>query len=161
MRATAIPLALALGLLACDGPRKAVGDEQRFGSPTDSLFFSLERTPCFGKCPAYTVTIFRSGHATYEGRSFDPREGLHTGRVDRATMEELLTRAEAIGYFGLQDSYDGPVTDLPSTITRIVSGDRDKRIVARYRTPPDLKAFAQRADTLLKDVVWTPVEGSR
>jgi hypothetical protein len=162
MRALTLLIALlGLGMLACDGPRKAVGDDQRFGSATDSLFFSLERTPCFGKCPAYTVTIHRSGHATYEGRSFAPRQGMHTGRVDRTTMEALLARAEAIGFFGLADSYDGPVTDLPSTIIRIVSGDRDKRIVARYRTPPDLKAFAQQADTLLKDVAWTPVAGSR
>ncbi len=159
-KTTLVALTLfTLGWLACNGQQKTSSAQERFGSATDSLFFSLERTPCFGKCPAYTVTIYRSGYATYEGRTHAPRQGRHTGRVDRATLETLLAKADAIGYFGLEDSYDGPVTDLPSTITRIVSGDRDKRIVARYKTPPALKTFAQQADTLLKDVMWTPVDG--
>jgi hypothetical protein len=161
-KATLLALVLfTLGWIACNGQKKGSTEPDRFGSASDSLFFSLERTPCFGKCPAYTVSIYRSGFATYEGRTFAPRQGRHTGRVDRATMETLLARAEAIGYFDLQDSYDGAVTDLPSTITRIVSGDRDKRILARYKTPPALKAFALEADTLLKDVVWTPEPAHR
>jgi hypothetical protein len=159
MTTKAILLTLALftlGWLACNGQKRSTADDQRFGSPTDSLFFSLERTPCFGKCAAYTVNIYRSGFAEYIGRSNAPRQGRHTGTVPRTTLTALLDQAEAIDYFGLQDTYDGPVTDLPSTITRIVSGDRDKRIVARYKTPPPLKAFAQQADTLLKDVMWVP-----
>lgn len=150
---------LTLGVLSCTGQKKAPNADQRFGSATDSLFFSLERTPCFGKCPAYTVNIYRSGFVEYIGRTNAPRQGRHTGRVDRERMGQLLDKAEAIGYFSLEDKYDGPVTDLPSTITRIVSGDRDKRIVARYKTPPALKTFAQQADTLLKDVVWKPIDG--
>ena len=164
MRTKAPLLALvlfALGWIACNGQQQVAGGQDAFGSATDSLFFSLERTPCFGKCPAYTVSIYRSGFAVYDGRTFAPRQGRYTGRVDVATMRTLLGKAEAIGYFDLQDSYDGPVTDLPSTITRIVSGRRDKRILARYKTPPALKAFALEADTLLKDVVWTPVEQLR
>lgn len=161
-KATHIALTLfTLGWLACNGQKPAAKGPERFGSATDSLFFSLERTPCFGKCPAYTVTIYRSGFAEYTGRSNAPRQGRHTGRVDQAVLESLLEQAEAIGYFGLADSYDGPVTDLPSTITRIVSGDRDKRIVARHKTPPALKSFAQQADSLLKDVVWTPVDSGQ
>jgi len=150
-----------LGWLACNGQKKVTTDDQRFGSSSDSLFFSLERTPCFGKCAAYTVNIYRSGFAEYIGRSNAPREGRHTGRVERQVMGQLIDQAEAINYFGLADTYDGPVTDLPSTITRIVSGDRDKRIVARYKTPPPLKSFAQQADSLLKDVVWTPADSGQ
>ncbi len=161
-KATLLGLTLfAIAWFACSGQKRTTVQEERFGSATDSLFFSLERTPCFGKCPAYTVNVYRSGFATYEGRTHAPREGRYTGRVDRVTMERLLQQAEAIGFFGLADTYDGPVTDLPSTITRIVSGDRDKRIVARYKVPATLKAFAAQADTLLKDVVWTPMEQLR
>ena len=153
---------LTAGWLACNGKKKTVAAEsQRFGSATDSLFFSIERTPCFGKCAAYTVNIFRDGRAEYIGRSNAPRQGKYTGAVDRAIMEVLLAKAEAIGYFGLEDKYDGQVTDLPSTITHIISGDRDKRIVARHKTPPTLKAFAQEADELLKDVMWKLVEGQK
>lgn len=155
----ALPL---LGLLAaCHGQRPAAGDgpvrDPRFGSPVDSLFFSLERTPCLGTCPAYRIRVYATGRATYEGISHVERKGLHRATLDRGVLEALLREAEAIGFFDLQDSYDRPVTDIPSTRLRMVSGTRDKSILARTGVPPALKAFALKADSLLLPAAWTPV----
>lgn len=123
-------------------------------NPADSLFFSIERTPCFGKCPAYRIKVYRSGYATYEGISNVERLGMNLGHVGPDTMAILLKEAEAIGYFALQDSYDRQVTDIPSTRLRMVSGARDKSILARAGVPPELKAFALRADELLLPMAW-------
>ena len=123
-------------------------------NPTDSLFFSIERTPCFGKCPAYRIKVYRSGYATYEGISNVERLGQNRAWVGKDTLALLLKEAEAIGYFDLQDSYDRQVTDIPSTRLRMVSGARDKSILARAGVPPELKAFALRADELLLPMAW-------
>ncbi|MBK8339180.1 MAG: hypothetical protein IPK99_03870 [Flavobacteriales bacterium] len=123
-------------------------------NPADSLFFSIERTPCFGKCPAYRIKVYRSGYATYEGISNVERLGMNRGQVGLDTLAVLLKEAEAIGYFDLQDSYDRQVTDIPSTRLRMVSGARDKAILARAGVPPELKAFALRADELLLPMKW-------
>lgn len=128
-----------------------------FGSQSDSVFFSLQRTPCFGKCPAYTVTVKADGTALYTGRSNAPREGEFTGKVDRATMQALFDRATAIGFFGFEDKYDGPVTDIPSTIIRMNADGKDKKVLGRVKTPPAFKPFAAYADSLLAPVVWTKV----
>ena len=87
--------------------------------------------------------------------------GLHRGRIGRDTLEALLNEAERIGYFGLEDKYDGPVTDLPSTLYRMVSGERDKAITARYKVPRELKDFGRYADSLLVPVPWRPVGAAR
>ena len=129
----------------------------RFGSAEDSTFFSLERTPCFGKCPAYTVTIMADGTARYTGRSNAPREGEFTGTVDKATMQALFDRAASIGFFGFEDKYDSQVTDIPSTIIRMNADGKDKKVVGRVKTPPAFKPFAAFADSLLAPVVWTKV----
>lgn len=162
-RALLIALPL-LGLFAaCNGQRSATGDggatprDARFGSPTDSLFFSLERTPCLGTCPAYRIRVYATGRATYEGISHVERKGPHQATLDRRVLETLLREAEAIGFFDLQDSYDRPVTDIPSTRLRMVSGTRDKSILARTGVPPALKAFALKADSLLLPADWRPV----
>ncbi len=159
-------LLITIALLACNGRKSATAPvtssapaATHFGSVRDPLFFSLERTPCFGKCPAYTVTINADGSAKYVGRDFAPHEGTFTGHVEKVTMQRLLDRAKAIGFFGMMDSYDGEVTDLPSTIIRVSAAGKDKKVFGRYKTPPAFKPFAAYADSLLSPVKWERVAG--
>ncbi len=146
-----------LFMTSCGSQKPAAISGTVFGSGTDPVFFSLERTPCFGKCPAYTVTIMADGTARYKGRSNAPREGEFTGKVDKATMQALFDRATAIGFFGYQDKYDSQVTDIPSTIIRLNADGKDKKVLGRVKTPPAFKPFAAYADSLLAPVVWTKV----
>lgn len=155
-----IMLLVALTQPACNSQQattESTAPATRFGSDADRVFFSLQRTPCFGKCEAYTVTIFSDGSAHYTGRSNAPREGDFTGKVDKATMQALFDRASAIGFFGFQDKYDGQVTDLPSTIIRMNADGKDKKVVGRVKTPTAFKPFAAYADSLLAPVAWTKV----
>lgn len=139
---------------ACSSPQPTASGAHTFGSEADPLFFSLERTPCFGKCPAYVITVDKDGKATYTGRTFADRPGTWKAQLDRPTLNTLLDRANAAGFFALEDRYDGPVTDLPSTIIRIQADGKDKKIVARYRTPEAFKAYAAFADSLLDKAGW-------
>lgn len=133
------------------------GRVHTFGSAEDTVFFRLERTPCFGACPSYRVVIAKDGRAWYEGRRFAPREGAFTGQVTSETMGLLVDRADAIGFFGYKDLYDGEVTDLPSTIIRVNADGKDKTVKGRYKSPTEFKPFALYADSLLNGVTWTPV----
>jgi hypothetical protein len=163
MRNLFVPL-LTLSFLVspgCNSKKAVAQDTAVFGSDADPVFFSLERTPCFGKCPAYVITIQRDGSATYVGRSNAEREGTYTGKVDEATMVKLLDKANEIGFFDMQDKYDGQVTDLPSTIIRVNANGKDKKVIGRYRTPSSFKPFAAYADSLLVPVQWTKVNDEK
>lgn len=159
------------GAIACGGTRNAPAptgeaagrDDARFGgsTPADSLFFSFERTPCFGRCPTYAVHVYRSGHATYLGRQHVERIGAFSGRLSTEAMEQLLAEAEAIGFWKRPASYDSEVTDLPSTYVRVVSGDRDHKVRARYNVPNDFKGFIDRCERLLQNVDWQAAEGGQ
>lgn len=134
-------------------------DGPRFGGPgkTDSLFFSMERTPCFGQCKAYRINVYRSGYATFEGRSNVELEGMHFGHVGKDTLATLLREAEKIQFFELEDKYDSNVTDLPSSIIRIVGGNRDKRVYARVGTPAKFRSYFEQAEGLLFPLPWHPL----
>lgn len=145
------------------GPVKEM-DPETAGDPAatikmegDSVFFSLERTACFGSCPTYKLTILQDGSATYLGRRFTPREGYYTGHVDASTMNALKAAADSLGFYKLQDKYDQPVTDLPSVIIRIHADQRDKQVMGRVGSPEEFKALTKRAEALLADVEWTKV----
>lgn len=124
----------------------------------DSLYFSLERTPCFGSCPTYKVIILQDGSATYNGRRFAAREGKFTGHVDAAVMAQLAQMADKYGFYGMDAKYDRPVTDLPSVIIRINAGHGEKQVIGRVGSPQAFKEFTKEAEKLLDTVVWTKVE---
>lgn len=157
LRSILSSISTLLLLSSCGSQKPVAGSGTVFGSEKDAVFFSLERTPCFGKCPAYTVVIHADGSARYTGRSNAPREGEFTGTVDKTTMQALFDRASSIGFFGFEDKYDAQVTDIPSTIIRMNADGKDKKVVGRVKTPPAFKPFAVFADSLLAPVVWTKV----
>lgn len=132
----------------------ATTDQLGGPNPADSLVFLLEHTPCFGTCKAYRVNIYRSGYATFEGRSNVDKEGMHYGTVSSGTVNELLQQAQRIGFFDMQDKYDSPVTDLPSSIIRVVAGGKDKKVIGRVGAPEPFKAFVAQAEELLYPLDW-------
>ena len=166
--------ALAIALFSCNHERKAVSEAATpieeppptqaaliiadTGGPTnaDSLFFSLERTPCFGSCKAYRIAVYRSGFATYNGRSNMEKEGPHTTRIGQETMALLLAKAEEMGFFTMQDKYDAEVTDLPSTFIRVVANGKDKMVMGRVGQPAAFKSLAAYAEEQLLPLPWKP-----
>ncbi len=124
----------------------------------DSLFMSFERTPCFGKCPAFKVNLYRNGYATYQGTQFAEYMGLHTGKVKPEIALEILSEAELIKFFDLEPKYDGPVTDLPSMIIEIKTNDKQHRVFSRVKAPAELKTFGKYLDKVFAMVNWTKVE---
>lgn len=127
------------------------------GEKEDSLVFSIGRTPCFGTCKAYWINVYRSGYATFSGNSNVEKIGPHEGWVGQDTIVMLINEAYRIGFFELEDIYDGPVTDLPSMTIQVVANDKDKKVTGRVGTPAKLKNFGKLADELLFPVAWIPI----
>lgn len=164
-------IAFVLGTFACKGgkngargetvkePTQALTPVVKYGGEgrTDSLFLSLERTPCFGTCKAYRIHVYRSGYATFEGRSNVEKVGMHEARIGKDTLSQLLNEAERLTFFDLDTLYDGQVTDLPSTIIRVAGNGKDKRVKGRYNMPERFKAYGTFIDELLFPVAWRPV----
>jgi hypothetical protein len=96
---------------------------------------SLERQPCFGTCPVYTVTIDETGAVHFEGRRFVADTGVFISTIPPARVDSLLAELETAGYFSLADRYapGEPVcqhaaTDLPTVITEVHVRGHAKRI---------------------------------
>lgn len=86
---------------------------------------TLERTVCFGTCPAYKLTIFDDGKVVYEGKEFVKHKGRAEGRITKTALEELVHEFERINYFSLADYYQEGQncpeawTDNPSATTSL------------------------------------------
>lgn len=120
----------------------------------------LERTVCYGTCPAYTVSATADGRVVFEGREHVARAGRHEARVAPAVVAGLVARAAAIGHAGYPASLTGTdvcdtlLSDNPAAITTVRSA-AGTSVVARdggcmgFRGQAELTAFEDAIDTAL------------
>ena len=127
--------------------------------PTElgDVAITLERTACFGQCPAYKLTIFGEGKVVYEGTSFVNATGTQASQISQDKIKELVGEFYQIGYFALKDKYDAPITDLPTTITSITLGGRTKKVVNYHGAPKKLVELENKIDKITDSKKW--VEG--
>ncbi len=151
---------LVVALAACAPRRPATAD---VSSPTPVV--TLERTPCFGTCPVYTVSLSGSGTVRFLGRNHVSKQGEATAEIPRATVDSLLRELEAGGYFDFADAYvmDSPAcgqyaTDSPTVITTVTAGGRSKTIRHDYgcfAAPAELARLERMIDEVAGTSRWT------
>ena len=59
-----------------------------------ALRITLQRGPCFGTCPVYSVTLDSSGAVLFEGRRFVADTGISTGSVPRPRIDSLVAELD-------------------------------------------------------------------
>ncbi len=149
-------------LNACSNSKKVTENKQeeivfKDVAKGDSLFASLERTVCYGRCPVYEIKIYNSGDVIYHGKRFVEREGKYKTKISKQQMLKFIEVAKRIGYMDMKDKYDGPITDLPATITSIVIDGKRKTVYKRYNAPTALKEFEKLFDDLLTSQKWVKI----
>jgi Domain of unknown function (DUF6438) len=126
---------------------------------------SLERRPCFGACPVYTVTLERSGAVVFQGRRFVADTGTFTASIPAARADSLFRELDAAGWFAFADRYgmgepgcERFATDLPSVVTEVRMDGRAKRVEHDYGctgAPAKLEALERRIDEVAGVGRWT------
>jgi hypothetical protein len=153
------PLLVACLAGACGrGPAPVPAD------PVAEGHLSLERGPCFGTCPVYTVTLERSGAVIFQGRRFVADSGTFTASIPAARADSLFRELDAAGWFAFADRYgmgepgcEPFATDLPSVVTEVRMGGRTKRIEHDYGctgAPARLEELERRIDEVVEVRRW-------
>lgn len=89
----------------------------------------LERTGCFGTCPAYLTTLRSDGTVYFCGRADVHALGWQTGRIEPKDFNALVELFRRADVFSLEDEYTAEVTDNPTYIVGINIGGQKKVIV--------------------------------
>lgn len=123
----------------------------------DSIFLTYQRTPCFGMCPVFNLTILKSGQAIYEGKNFTDRIGFYQSKIDETALQRIMFVADSIGYFSLEENYDNDkVTDLPTTTTSLLKNGSLRKVANRYKAPKSLQVLYKELDAMIESVEWKP-----
>jgi hypothetical protein len=161
-------LALVLTLAACG---RSPAPEPHANPAASQGHLSLERRPCFGSCPVYTVTLERSGAVIFEGRRFVADSGIHTASIPAARADSLFRALEAAGWFAFADRYamgapgcERFATDLPSVVTEVRMDGRTKRVEHDHGctdAPPALDELERRIDEVTGVGTWVGGKADR
>lgn len=166
-RAIATAGTVAAAALAACSPRPGGSIE----SPTpdagaaDVPAVTLERRPCFGTCPVYSVAVAPDGTVRYTGKHHVAHTGEATAVIPAARVDSLVAELEAGGYFGFADDYvmDSPAcgryaTDSPTVVTSVTRDGRTKTIRHDYgcfEAPRTLVQLERRIDEVAGTSRWT------
>lgn len=170
-------VALAVGSAAGCAPGGSLASHDTLAATVSGLdSIVLERTVCFGLCPAYRVRISGSGQVDFAPTN--PRDSAMVPRSDSISpnmVSALLKRARDIDFFTLPDAIDPAhpevcrlaATDHPSAIVTIALTDTVKRVnhylgcagernAEPVETYVPLKAFEAAIDRAVRVDRWLP-----
>jgi hypothetical protein len=132
-------------------------------APAGPVAITLQRTVCFGFCPAYTVSISGDGEVVYNGERFVNVQGQQRAQIPAADVQRLLERFDAIGFDRLRDEYRAQVTDLPTTTITLTRNGRSKRVVdyggASAGMPESVRQLQDEIDRIANTGRWVLREG--
>ena len=155
---------LSIVALAC-GPQRA----REAPAPVEDVTVTLERRPCFGTCPVYSITVEGTGRVGYQGTAHVTVVGSDTGSISSEQMALLIAEFDRVGYTQLEDRYaygepscPSYVSDAPTTITSLTRQGTTKRVEHDYGctdAPRALTALERFIDDVVRSGRWTGKSG--
>ena len=146
----------------------------------DSDFITLKRSVCYGRCPAYSVTVYLTGAVEYVGDQFVRVVGHRSYDISKDSVAFLFLRAKKIGFFSLKSEYQDAielrknangkidtlkviVTDLPAYRVSVKIGEQTKSVLdyfqafgpdaadlKKFEAPEELREFENEIDRITK-----------
>jgi hypothetical protein len=140
-----------------DAPSGAAGH-------TDAVV-TLERKPCFGGCPVYSISVSSEGVVSYQGLAGVRHLGAASKRIESEQVLALVSEFERAGYFSFAPRYIAAepacgryATDSPTAVTSVTNGSRTHRVEHDYgcsSAPGGLVVLERRIDEALGSAEWT------
>ena len=98
---------------------------------------TLRRTPCYGPCPVYELTILGTGEVTYLGEAHVAKAGAHSWRISGRRLERLAEAFERARYSRLEDRYTSrEFTDASGCLTSVEYEDGSSKSIVHYHGDP-------------------------
>src|SRR5215831_2460755 len=89
-----------------------------------TLTIQLERMPCYGVCPGYSLTIHGDGRIEYNGKSHVKETGTREGQITIDKIKALALEFAKAKFWELDEDYSGKkckglCTDMATVVTEL------------------------------------------
>jgi hypothetical protein len=104
----------------------------------------------------FVLTLYGDGTVIFEGLSLSKLDGFLITSVDKTGVRQLLDEFDKIGFYSMQDSYEG-CCDFPDRILSITRGDETKRVLhngGSQQAPDELWDLEEKIFELTNTTEW-------
>lgn len=117
-------------------------------------FIEMSKSPCYGRCPVFRLTVYDKGIVSYEGERNTPRLGLYAKRLDKVTYDNLLATFQQVNLWQFKDVYRGEYADAPTvSISYYEEGD-NKTIIGKDGRPTKVLELEALLDDIGNSQGW-------
>jgi hypothetical protein len=140
--------------------QEAVADKSGDNNPSkegkhEITEIGIERGPCYGRCPVYTLIIKSDVTFRYHGEKWVDRKGDFTGKIEKEKWAKLTEAAASCKFMSLERSYTTLQTDSPTVFTMIVMDGQRKTISDYAGAGPDkLGEFEKTISDSIANAEW-------
>jgi hypothetical protein len=126
--------------------------------PAEDILISLEKTSCFGPCPAYKLEIFASGLVLFNGTGNHEMIGKYKSQLDPQALQQLVEKFKTSNFFNFKNSYTADVQDLPTTYLFFKNNGNEKMVQDYSNAPQALKELEKLVENLIPALKWKKVD---
>jgi hypothetical protein len=146
-------------LAPCNATKKTSSSQEHADEKLKTIVISYEKSVCFGKCPAFTMTILgEKNKIMYKGDSNVDKLGNYEKDISDEDLIRLAEAFEKYKFFELNDEYNGPMTDLPSRYVSYSFNGKSKKIRDRHNAPAELRELEKLLDAIADSEGWEKVK---
>lgn len=123
-------------------------------------YLKLERTPCFGKCPTYSVEFLKTGQVIYTGKKNTKMLGTYRAKMNKVQLNAFFRQFEKYSYSKLSSKYEVLAQDLPGMNIAVVVNGKRKSIIHADAGPRFLTQIAADIDEKVEGLQWIGDKGN-
>lgn len=146
-----LSLLILISLAACSP--KITGD-------TEGVVASIDRGPCFGKCPIYTMQVYKDGKVVYTGERFTTKLGTYEKKLDDKEFKALIKLFASADFFNFQEEYASEIPDLAHVSIYYSNGKESKKVGGKENRPPSLMQLQYALEKIAESPDWTLIQAA-
>lgn len=114
----------------------------------------MSKGPCYGRCPVYTLVVYKNGTVTYEGQQNTDRQGLYINEISDSDLKALITQLVDARLHQFQDAYRGRIPDLQTVSITYFGGPYPKKIVGKDGRPEQVMDIQATLEAIANKKGW-------
>lgn len=121
------------------------------------ILISYSKTPCFGSCGVFDLTIYQDGNAEINKKRFIEPVGQFKINIGKKEINQIKDIIAEIDACKMDSIYGANISDLPSTIITLKCEKSYKTVIAIMGYPKKLDILNRKMMDIVKLKEWEPV----